>query len=108
MSTSSKLSRRRWLKTVAAVASGVAVLPFLKRTAQAAPIKVTKAIAHYQDQPSGGKMCGTCVHFIPAGGKAGHGMMGGAMGPGMMRPGLCQVVQGRVSPRGYCLLYQPS
>ncbi|MDA8120778.1 hypothetical protein [Acidiferrobacter thiooxydans] len=107
MNTSSKLSRRKWLKTVATAATGIAALPFLASTAQAAPAKLTKAMAHYQDQPHDGKMCARCKHFIPAGGKAGHGMMGGAMGPGMMHAGLCQVVQGPVSPRGYCLLYLP-
>ena len=107
MNTSSKLSRRNWLKAVAAATTGIAALPFLEGTARAAPAKITKAIAHYQDRPHDGKMCGMCKHFIPAGGEAGHGMMGGAMGPGMMRAGLCQVVQGHVSPRGYCLLYLP-
>ncbi|WP_297364223.1 hypothetical protein [Acidiferrobacter sp.] len=104
----SSMSRRKWLKTVAVAASGIAALPLLGRAAQAAPAKLTKAMAHYQDSPEGGKMCGMCSHFIPAGGAAGHGMMGGAMGPGMMHEGLCQVVQGHVSPRGYCLLYQPA
>ena len=107
MNTSCKLSRRNWLKAVAAAATGIAALPFLEGTARAAPAKLTKAIAHYQDRPHDGKMCGMCKHFIPAGGEAGHGMMGGTMGPGMMRAGLCQVVQGHVSPRGYCLLYLP-
>ena len=107
MNTSCKLSRRNWLKAVAAAATGIAALPFLEGTARAAPAKLTKAIAHYQDRPHDGKMCGMCKHFIPAGGEAGHGMMGGTMGHGMMRAGLCQVVQGHVSPRGYCLLYLP-
>ncbi len=107
MSTPSKVSRRNWIKAVATAVSGIAALPLLGRTARAAPAKVTKAIAHYQDHPDGPKMCGRCRFFIPPGGEAGHGMMGGAMGPGMMHEGLCQVVQGHVSPRGYCLLYQP-
>ena len=107
MNTSCKLSRRNWLKTMAAAATGIAALPFLEGTARAAPAKLTKALAHYQDRPHDGKMCGMCKHFIPAGGEAGHGMMGGAMGHSMMRAGLCQVVQGHVSPRGYCLLYLP-
>lgn len=107
MTATSGLSRRAWLKTVIVGISGAAALPFLGRAAEAAPAKVSKAIAHYQDHPDGRKMCGMCRHFIPAGGVAGHGMMGGAMGPGMMREGRCQVVQGRVSPRGYCVLYQP-
>ena len=106
MSTSSRLSRRAWLKAVIMTASGAAALPLLGRAAKAAPVKVSKAIAHYQDHPNGRKMCGMCRYFIPTGGTAGHGMMGGAMGPGMMQEGHCQVVLGRVSPRGYCVLFQ--
>ncbi len=61
-------------------------------------------------------MCGTCKFFIPAGGRQGGmmgggmmggGMMGGGMGPGMMAAGTCQVVQGRISPTGWCMLYAP-
>jgi hypothetical protein len=33
-------------------------------------------------------------------------MMAG-MGPGMMGAGACQLVQGRISPMGYCDLYVP-
>lgn len=36
----------------------------------------------------------------------GCGMMAG-MGPGMMGAGACQLVQGRISPMGYCDLYVP-
>ncbi len=108
MNATSRLSRRAWLKTTIMAISGAAALPLLGRAAEAAPPKVSKAVAHYQDHPVGRKMCGTCRYFIPAGGVTGRGMMGGAMGPGMMRAGHCRVVQGQVSPRGYCLLYQPA
>ena len=39
----------------------------------------------------------------------GRGMMGqgGMMGRGMMGAGACQVVEGRISPMGYCDLYAP-
>ena len=108
MNVTSRLSRRAWLKTAIMAISGAAALPFLGRAAEAAPAKVSKAVAHYQDHPAGRKMCSTCRYFLPAGGVAGHGMMSGPMGPGMMRAGRCKVVQGQVSPRGYCLLYQPA
>lgn len=86
----------------------MAAVSFLgEATAKAAtPTKVIKAIAHYQNHPNSGKTCGVCKLFTPVGGTAGHGMVG-AMGPGMMKEGTCQVVQGHVSPRGYCLLYMP-
>lgn len=99
--------RRAWLKMVARATGAAVALPFIGRVAWAAPAKVTKAIAHYQNHPDGPKMCGRCHYFVPAGGVAGHGMGGVAMGPAMMRAGRCQVVQGSISPRGYCLLYQP-
>jgi hypothetical protein len=71
------------------------------------------------------QMCGMCKFYIPPGGKAGSGMMGGQMGPGMMggqmEPGMmggqmgpsmmaagtCELVEGRVSPMGWCVLYRP-
>jgi hypothetical protein len=108
MKESRLISRRAWIKKAFVTASAVAVVPFLgEATAQAAtPAKVTKAIAHYQNHPNSGKMCCVCKYSIPMGGTAGHGMMG-ATGPGMMKEGTCQVVQGHVSPRGYCLRYMP-
>jgi hypothetical protein len=53
------------------------------------------------------QMCGMCKYFISANGRRG-GMMGGGMGPGMMRAGTCDVVEGRISPMGGCILYAPS
>ena len=103
------MSRRSWLKNIAVVAVAAA-LP--AGTASAAAEsgkekKVAKAVVHYQDQPNAGKMCGMCRYFIPVGGTAGHGTMGGMMGPQMMAEGSCQVVEGRISPMGYCILYTP-
>jgi hypothetical protein len=53
-----------------------------------------------------------CKFFNSAGGgrsgMMGCGMMGGGMmGHGMMGPGACEVVEGRISPMGYCDLYAP-
>ena len=77
-----------------------------------AQAKASKAAVHCQDHPNGTmRMCQTCKFFISAGGGR-SGMMGcpmggGMMGRGMMRAGACQLVEGRISPMGYCDLYAP-
>ena len=100
----SNVSRRASLRRLAAVV-GIAVLA--PRRAGATAPKATKQAAHYQDQPNSGRMCGMCKYFIAPGGAAGSGMMGGTMGPGMMQAASCQLVQGRISPMGYCDFYAP-
>ena len=70
----------------------------------AAQAKASKAAVHYQDQPNGMQMCHRCKFYIGCRG----GMMGGGMmGCGMMGGGACEVVEGRISPMGYCDLYAP-
>ncbi|MDE2007925.1 MAG: hypothetical protein KGI51_15245 [Rhodospirillales bacterium] len=90
--------RRRLL---ALVLAGT-VLPVLPA---AAATKAAKAAAQYQDHPKNGAMCGHCQFFIAKGGKAGQGMMGGAMGPGKMADGTCKIVAGAISPMGWCQFY---
>ena len=109
MSTHGKISRRTWLKGMALFsAAGVPLLAF----ATTAEAKASKAAVHYQDQPNGMRMCQMCKFFISAGGGR-SGMMGcpmgrrGMMGHGMMGAGACQLVEGRISPMGYCDLYAP-
>jgi hypothetical protein len=109
MSTGGKVTRRTWLKALAAY-SAVGMPLLLASTA--AEAKASKASVHYRDYPSGMRMCHLCKFFISAGG--GHSgmmgcpMMGGRMmGRGMMVAGACQVVEGRISPMGYCDLYAP-
>jgi hypothetical protein len=104
MSVCDKISRRTWLKGMAlfSVAAGT---PLLFPTAAAA--KASKVSVHYQDSPSGMRACHMCKFFIAASGRrGGMGCMGGAM-MGMMSAGACQVVEGRISPMGYCVLYAP-
>jgi hypothetical protein len=97
MSTHRKISRRTWLKGIAAAA-------MLASTA--AEAKAIKAAVHYRDYPNGMRMCHMCKFYIAAGGRR-SGMMGcGMMGRGgMMGAGACQVVEGRISPMGWCDLY---
>jgi hypothetical protein len=99
------LSRREWIGRLITLAGLIAT----EKRAGAAetPAKASKAAAHYQDSPHNGQTCGMCKFYIPPGGRAGSGMMGGPIGPGMMAAGTCEVVEGSVSPMGWCILYQP-
>jgi len=46
------------------------------------PHNVPKLVALYQDFPNGRERCGRCVHFRP--------------------PNGCEIVAGRISPKGWC------
>lgn len=98
-------SRREWITWLVTLPAAVG----LARAGVAQTSgKISQEAAKYQDAPQNGQMCGMCKFYIPPGGEAGSGMMGGAMGPGMMTaPGTCQVVEGSISPRGWCVLYAP-
>ena len=88
-----------------ALVSVAAAVPLIgaSTTAEA---KARKAAVHYRDYPSG-------MQHVPhvqvlyrgeAAGASGGMCMGGSM-MGMMGAGACQVVEGRISPMGYCDLY---
>ncbi|HUW97438.1 MAG TPA: hypothetical protein VMV40_01155 [Acidiferrobacter sp.] len=98
-----QISRRAWLKACVFV-TGIGTLSLLGNRAalaeSGAPTKASKASVRYQDHPKDGKMCASCRFFNSSG--MGGGMMGGMMG------GTCQVVEGEVSARGYCILYTQS
>lgn len=49
-------------------------------------IKVPQSSVNYQGQPSGDRKCGTCVHF-------------------MAESNTCRVVDGQISPEGWCNLW---
>jgi|SRR5579863_4316608 len=97
------VSRRDWIK-------GLLALPVVvgfARSGAAQQTKLPKQAAQYQDTPKNGQMCGMCKHYIAPGGKPGEGMMGGGQrGPSMMtQTGTCELVDGSISPRGWCALY---
>jgi hypothetical protein len=97
------LSRREWVKWILVLPATVGLAR--RGMAQTSP-KVPQAAAKYQDTPKSGQMCGMCKFYIAPGGKPGQGMMGGGGGPGMMtQVGTCQVVDGAISARGWCVLY---
>jgi len=96
----SDISRRGWLKGLAlGSAAAAAPLMVLSTPAQA---KVTKVVVHYRDHPHGMQMCHMCKYYIASGDRSAGICMG------MMGSGACQLVQGRISPMGWCDLYAPA
>lgn len=79
-----RVSRRGALKLAVALA-GAALLPAGRSAA--ADSKLPKAEANYQDQPKNSQRCSACTHFIP--------------------PGQCRLVEGSISPNGWCRFFSP-
>ncbi len=83
-------SRRSFLKTATLIAGAAAVpVTFMSREAFAA--KVAKASMQYQDTPKGTAECSTCMQYVP--------------GKSASANGTCKVVEGSISPKGWCLAY---
>lgn len=81
-------SRRHFVVTLAAlpVLAGACVA-----RASADSSKVSKAAMHYQTAPNGGMQCSGCRFFTP--------------GSDARSDGSCQIVEGAISPSGYCIAY---
>jgi hypothetical protein len=106
MAKDRRVSRRFWLTQAALTA-----MPPLAPSTSSAQGKASKSVVHYRDYPKDRQMCGMCKFFegseMMGGGMMGSGMGGGGMmGRGMMA-GECEVVEGRISPMGWCDLYAP-
>lgn len=83
--------RRNALRAVLAIGCALCVpgvwateRPVQKPTAGSG--KLSKTQAKYQDQPKGNQMCANCLQFIPA-------------------SSTCRVVEGKVSPQGWSMLW---
>lgn len=83
-----KASRRIMLRN-AAIVAGLAAVPWARPAA--AQAKATKQAMQYQEQPKNDQKCADCMHFIP-GAKQGAN-------------GTCKVVEGPISPNGWCAAY---
>ncbi len=82
-------TRRTLLKSAALLA---AAFPWLAAAGIAmAQAKASKASMKYQDKPNGGKDCESCLQFVP--------------GPSRTANGTCKVVEGAISPRGWCTAF---
>ena len=80
------LSRRRMLRTGAALSLAALASRALRGTAHAQQ-KVAKAVVKYQDSPNAGHQCSTCSNFVA--------------------PDGCKVVVGKISPHGWCSIWTP-
>ena len=85
-----KVSRRGFLKGSALLAS-IAVVSVTGVMTREAVAGVPKAAMQYQDTPKDGKDCSKCIQFIP--------------GPSAKADGKCKIVDGAISPHGYCNAY---
>ena len=76
-----EVSRRRLLGAACVVAAGAAAVPICARAGS----KVSQREAHYQASPKGEARCGRCKQFSP--------------------PSSCSLVDGPVSPSGWCSFF---
>jgi hypothetical protein len=63
----------------------------LAATARADGSKASQASMHYQSSPNGGSHCSDCKFFVP--------------GSDAKSNGTCQIVDGSISPNGYCMAF---
>jgi hypothetical protein len=63
----------------------MAAMGVAHQAAAQVPHRISPAAAKYQDTPRGGMSCAACTFF--------------------RRPAACQVVEGNVSPNGWCELF---
>jgi hypothetical protein len=88
---------RKWLSRAAMAATGVVSATALSNPAGALGWGpgwgwggfgyVPKPAARYQDRPNRGRACGGCRYFRP--------------------PHFCRVVEGMISPQGWCMYHDP-
>ncbi len=80
-------SRRNILRGTGVLAGGavLAASGLLAGSAIAAPSKMTQKVAGYQDKPMGKAQCDGCTLWL--------------------KPASCKLVEGPISPSGWCNLY---
>ena len=83
---SQELSRRCFCKYSMLGTLGAAVFLTMVKPA-AAQAKMTKKKVAYQDTPKGNQQCDGCKLFQP--------------------PNACNAVEGEISPKGWCNIFQP-
>ncbi len=80
--------RRQMLARGMIMLAGIPVLA-LGRAALAG--KASKSDFHYQDHPNEGKRCVDCMEFLPA--------------QAENSSGACRIVDGAISPNGWCMAF---
>lgn len=87
------LTRRTIVKQGVVVAAGVVAVGALSGIQPARAAKASQAVAMYQGKPHGDQRCDRSNHFIP--------------GTTTAANGTCDVVDGSISPQGWCVLFVP-
>ena len=87
-------SRRRLFRRGAVIACGAALGGLmLKVKAPGQSDKVSQAIAKYRDKPNGTQQCDGCMQFISVKTASANGT--------------CKIVEGSISPKGWCMFFAP-
>lgn len=87
-------SRRRLFRQGAAIAAGTLAAGLMSKSrVYAQTTKVSQAMAKYQGTPHGGQQCDGCIQFIP--------------GKTASADGECKIVEGSISPKGWCMFFGP-
>lgn len=82
--TGAEATRRAFLARIGL--TGAAVLGVGAASRRAVAAKMPKETAQYQDSPKNGEKCADCVHFVEG--------------------DECKLVEGEISPEGWCTLFQ--
>lgn len=90
MNDSKKLSRGDFVKGAIILPSLAGVL-ISASVAPARAAKGSKTQFKYQDKPNGSKKCSNCTFYIP--------------GSSATANGTCKIVEGAISPNGYCIAW---
>lgn len=91
MSSHRSVSRRAFIGNAALLAGAAAAPVLIVSPVASAQQKVPQASVKYQDKPNGDKKCSNCLQFIP--------------GSSPTANGSCKVVDGTISPNGYCQIW---
>jgi hypothetical protein len=80
-------SRRAALKKAAAIVAAAGMAGIASTRARAQSAKAAQSSVMYQDKPSSGHQCDGCVQWEA--------------------PNACKIVDGTISPSGWCALWSP-
>ncbi len=86
-------ARRNAVKTITWFIGAAALGSLVPGRPARAQAKIAKASVSYQEVAKGDKDCDDCLQFIPGSAEA--------------APGTCKIVEGPISPHGYCLAFTP-
>ena len=90
MNDSGKYTRKEMIGHLIALPAFAAAVAMAAAPAEA---KSTQAAMKYQNSPKNGQKCAGCKFFIPGSSKTANGA--------------CKIVDGSISPNGWCLAYSP-